>query len=145
MIGTLRWNLILATLGLLLTFLFSATQNPWLTTLIRSLYCFAILFVAAFVIRWILGTVVGLKQFHLDYANSKQEQDEAKGQHLDLVTPEDNELPMMDAQGQEGGSVDQDEAAAADFSPLNPPKLATKKVDTEDVVKAVRHLTNDEK
>jgi hypothetical protein len=145
MVGTIRWNFVLGGIGFLLTFLTSITQNLWLTTMVRSFYCFIILFAVTFVIRWILGTVVGLNQIEQSSAstNPDLQETEIRGQHLDLTTPQDDNYPVLGSD--EDDDQEQKRHNEGGFSPLQPPKLTKKeKVDPEDVVKAVRHLSEDE-
>lgn len=151
MIGTWRWNAILGLLSGLVTFVFSVSGNILLTTLLRSLYSFLIMFVLAFAFRWILGTVVGLKQYAAERAahsaaddgntHTAEPPDAGRGKNVDLRTPDEaNSLHGL-LRGQMNGQPGDEEV----FSPIKPPRLVSKeKVSTEDLVKAVRRMSEDE-
>ncbi|MGN7383505.1 MULTISPECIES: hypothetical protein [unclassified Paenibacillus] len=140
MIGTIRWNAIIGGLGAAATFISSFSNNILTTTLLRTLYSFVILFALVFVFRWVLGTVMGGTNPERDSADSQPE-DSVRGQRIDFTTPDEpsglSGEPVPSAQDDR----EQDETG---FSPLNPPKLATRnKVDSEEMVKALRHLSED--
>lgn len=113
MIGTIKWNVIVGAIGLLLTMVFSLNHNVFMTSVIRGAYVFAVLFIITFFMRWFLFYIVN----HVETVSEAQ-----KGAHIDLSTPE------QDVQQQ--------------FSPLNPPTYETKE-DIEEVVKVVRHMSED--
>lgn len=128
MIGSLRWNIIAGTIGFILTILLSINHNVFLTSVIRGAYTFATLFVFTFIVRWFMYYIVNIKQGEArsqasqTSSTSQTSEDEAqKGTHIDLSTPE------------------QDVSA---FSPLNPPQYETKQ-NVEDVVKVIRHMSED--
>lgn len=78
MIGTLRWNFAVAGVGALLTLALSWPKNSWLTALLDACQAFAVLFLLGFAVRWLLGTVFGLK-----------EKPPGKGAVIDFTTPDD--------------------------------------------------------
>lgn len=131
MIGRLNWNVYIAVCGMVLTFLFSMHNNLLVTSLLRSIYVFVFLFLMGFALRFLLGTVVGLKA--LEELPAYKE-DEGKGGHVDLSTPEEGGAPV-----QHGTRGIPDEDA---FKPLNW-NGEKEEADPEKVVRALRHL-NDE-
>lgn len=120
MIGTIRWNIIVATVGLILTVLLSLNHNVLLTSVIRGAYTFAALFMITFFVRWFIHVIFNMKRAE---AASQQSDDAQKGVHIDLSTPEE-----QDEQQQ--------------FTPLDPPTYETKE-DIEEVVKVIRHMSED--
>lgn len=133
----LRYHFYFALAGLLLTFLISVGDNPLNTTILRSLYCFAAFLVLSFAARWLFGKLLTVSPEPHEVpgttAASSQPQDD-KGQHVDLVTPED---------GEQNGSLQNsgDDIPPADFKPLQLPKLATTdNLDPDELAKALRHL-----
>lgn len=78
MIGTIRWNFTVAGVAALLTLVLSWPNNRWWTALFDAFQAFVVLFAAVFAVRWLLGTVFGLKEKPL-----------AKGTVIDFTTPED--------------------------------------------------------
>ncbi|GIO29977.1 MULTISPECIES: hypothetical protein [Paenibacillus] len=132
--GNLRFNLVFGVFGFVLTLLFSLTNNLFMTSVIRGLVSFAIWFALAFLLRW-AWTVVSTPPAEAELHDG-QRGDQETGTRLDLTTPDEsdelNELlkPKSDL------PLEKD----AGFTPLNPPKLVSKK-DPEELAKAVRHLT----
>ncbi|PYI50391.1 hypothetical protein [Paenibacillus flagellatus] len=136
MIGTVRWNIVLGASGFILTFLLSIGNNFFLRTLLNSLYSFLILFAVAYALRWILGTLVGLKPVapETDAAPA-----EALGRTVDAVTPE-NEDQLNDLLKEQLNRPDPD----ATFAPLEPKKLASiPDASGEELARAVRRLTEE--
>jgi hypothetical protein len=128
MIGSILWNLALGVFGFILSFILSISNNIFTTALKNGLYSGIILFLVAFIFRWlfgilILGTTV---ETHL-------------GNKLDLITPdESDEIHQLLRKENEK------ETEQTDFIPLNPPKLVSKRVlDPEEMVKALRHMSED--
>ncbi|MEK8130207.1 hypothetical protein WMW72_20075 [Paenibacillus filicis] len=123
MIGSIKWNFIVGGLAFVITFALSAGNNIWLTTLLRSCYSFAILFVVIFACRWLLGTFAGLG--HAGQSESEEEGDPGKGTTFDAVTPPDQDAELHQMLK---NRIDEAAPAAQDalFAPLNPPKLSTK-------------------
>src|SRR5690606_20811430 len=139
MIGTVRWNFILAFTGFLLTFILSAGDNFLVRALINSFYSFIILFMIGFAARWLLGTAAGLKT-----ANSVEQGDsfdvipdveDPRGAAFDAATPEDGSLNEM-IKEQLGAEQ------TSEFVPLTPRKLASAPhEDGEQLAQALRRLT----
>jgi hypothetical protein len=128
MIGSIRWNIALGVFGFLLTFIFSVTKNVFSTSFIHSLYSGIILFLVAFIFRWFFGTVFNETPTETHVGNK-----------LDLITPdESDEIHQLMRNDNETDSEQ------SDFTPLNPPKLVSKRnLDPEELVKAIRHMSED--
>lgn len=109
----------------------SLGRNEWITSLKRGIYGFIIVFVCMFAIRFLLGTVAGLKQ--MDQAAA------SVGNTINLVTPPDDPL-MPGLQHAEGQTeLNQDE-----FIPLKPQKLISKEnVDPQLMAESVRHMSEE--
>jgi len=139
MIGNLKWNIIISLIGMMMTTLFSLSTNMFLTSFIRGFYCFVVLFIVSFFVRWFLGVVMGLNQMDLKDDSSIDNEEQFKGSHVDISTPVEDGFKDDNLQyDNESSSLN------ADFSPLSPPKLASKdKMDAEELVKAIRHLSED--
>ncbi|MFC5448364.1 hypothetical protein [Paenibacillus aestuarii] len=142
MFGTIRINFIVAALAAVLTFALSISNNLLLTTCLRSLYSFIILFVLSFVFRWVVGFMI-----HLDNANPKHVNEEpaqpAVGQTLDLTTP-DEDAETRELLKANMNAVPSSPANDTQFSPLNPPKLVSKNnLDPEQLAGALRRLSED--
>ncbi|MBP1991313.1 hypothetical protein [Paenibacillus eucommiae] len=143
MVGTLKINWIAASLAGLITFSLSIGNNVFLTTCLRSLYSFIILFILTFGFRFLLGILttangLNLNEEHLNEAESHL------GSQLDLATPDDDDATRqmlkknLDSPGQSSGAEDMP------FSPLNPPKLVTKNnLDPEQLAGALRRMSED--
>lgn len=135
MIGTIRWNLVVASAAMIITFLFSIANNVFNTSLFRSFYSFAILFLLIFLVRWLLGTVANLKTLFQQTGEYTSTQEEHLGQHINISTPEEIES-IQEMMKEHGGTQP--------FSPLEPPRLVSKeKLDPEELAKALRHLSED--
>jgi hypothetical protein len=141
MLGTIRWNFIVGGLSSLITFLFSIANNIWLTTLLRSIYSFLILFALVFMFRWVLGTVVGLNKLASTDPHLQDSADEHKGTALDMSTPDEEAALHQMLKG----SLDPDAAGVdASFAPLQPPKLSSNaNLDAEEMAQALRSLTEE--
>jgi hypothetical protein len=147
MIGTIRINFIVSMVAGIFTFLLSVGNNLFLTTCLRSLYSFMILFILTYAFRFLLAVFGGLDFFTpLASEQSESDSDESHlGSQLDLATPDDDEATRqmlrnnMDNSGQ---TLDDD----LPFSPLTPPKLITKNnldLDPEQLAGALRRMSED--
>lgn len=138
MAGTIRWNFVVGAVSFVLTFLLSLGSNVLLTTLLRSLYSFAILFAVTFGFRFIMGLLLssggpGANETAAAAAESPAP-NENLGRHLDLTTPDETAHQTADG-------ADREEA---EFSPLLPTKLVTRKQpDTEQSVRALRQMSEE--
>ncbi|PZE22429.1 hypothetical protein [Paenibacillus xerothermodurans] len=141
MMGTIRWNLIIGSISFLLTFLISLGNNIWLTTLLRSLYSFLLMFVLVFLFRWVLGTIAGLHKLGSVDVPAAETDDDHIGNALDMSTPDEQEaLHAMLKQT----NTPNEGAANAGFKPLTPPKLSSSTtVDTAEMAQAVRRMTEE--
>jgi hypothetical protein len=137
MIGSIRWNFIVAAVSFSITFITSSLNNIWSTTLIRSCYSFLLLFVIVFLFRWVLGTFAGLDKI----AEVDSMQDENKGNALDLSTPDEEESLNQMLKESMGPNTHEGEPR---FAPLKPPKLTSKaNIETGDMVQALRHMSEE--
>jgi hypothetical protein len=145
MIGTIRINWIVSLVAGILTFLLSVANNLFLTTCLRSLYSFVILFILTYAFRFLLAVFGGADFFTpLGSEPSESESDEGHlGSQLDLATPDDDEATrqmLRNNLDNPGQSLDDD----LPFSPLTPPKLITKNnLDPEQLAGALRRLSED--
>ncbi|BFH63842.1 MULTISPECIES: hypothetical protein [Paenibacillus] len=131
--GNLLFNLVFGIIGFIFTLLFSLTNNLFMTSVIRGLISFAAWFLLAFLLRWAWASI------STPAAGAALEGGEEAGEtgtRFDVTTPdESDELNELLKQKPEQSSGSEDA-----FTPLNPPKLVTKK-DPEELAQAVRHLT----
>lgn len=136
-IGSIKWNLIVASMVGVLTFVFSFVNNLFLGSLLRSLVAFLLFFSLMFLFRFLAGKVIGRE-------NRNMFASEDKGQHIDLVTPEES----AQRQGQEGGKKGE-QLPSADFSQFTPsdfPHIARDgkdHIDPEEVARALRVFSNE--
>ncbi|TXK81951.1 hypothetical protein [Paenibacillus sp. N3.4] len=143
MIGTIRINVIVAALAGLLTFGLSIGNNLFLSTCLKSIYSFAIMFILTFGFRWVLGVMLGAERAagHSSFDNPIA--DAAVGQSLDLVTPDEDAETRELLKGNLSTSASLP-STNAQFSPLNPPKLVTKSnLDPEQLAGALRRMSED--
>ncbi len=140
MIGTIRWNIVFGLIAMTFTFLISVSHNVLWTSLIGSVYSFLIAFIIGFFFRWVLGTVVGMKDIQLDDHSNLEDALMDKGNNLDMTTPGEEEALNLIIKDHLAPHKDGDD----EFMPLNPPKLITKeKIDPEDLAKVLRHLSEE--
>jgi predicted PurR-regulated permease PerM len=133
MVGTIWWNVIAGFLSFVSTFLMSARDNLLVTSLLKGTYSFAIIFALMFVVRFVFGLVLHQSQQSTQLPEKTNESAEQTGlgQHLDLITPND--------------SSDNNTFKPMSFTPHAPKfdKMKVEEMDTEALVRAVRHLTGD--
>jgi hypothetical protein len=138
MIGTVRWNLVLGVIGFGLTFLLSVGANFFTATLLHSFYGFIIMFGVGFAVRWVLGTLAGLKEFQVIADNSKTP-DEGIGANVDSVTPGDHdELGQLLKDNRNGT-----DSSIEEFTLLKPKKLASIPAEPEELAQALRRLSEE--
>jgi energy-coupling factor transporter transmembrane protein EcfT len=128
MIGSIRWNFALGIFGFFFSFILSIINNIFTTALINGLYSGIILFIVAFIVRWFFGAVfqTAAAENHI-------------GNKFDLITPDESDEIHQLLRNENDKEIEQ-----SDFVPLNPPKLASKSnVDPEEMVKALRHMSED--
>ncbi|MBP1961085.1 hypothetical protein [Paenibacillus aceris] len=143
MIGTIRINVIVAGLACIFTFGLSIGNNLFLTSCLKSIYSFLILFVLTFGFRWVLGLMIGAEHAAARTQHENMASDSSVGQTLDMMTPvedeETRELLKINL-----GNNNAAAAAEMQFSPLNPPKLVTKNnLDPEQLAGALRRMSED--
>src|SRR5690606_39242541 len=114
--------------GMAVTFLANVGSNVLQTSLLRSAYAFGCLFMLAFLLRYLLGTMAGLGQ-----TAGEAEDDGHKGMHVDLSTPDEHAAALATAEP---------EAEQAGFVPMQPPSVP-KPENAQDIAKVIRHLTNE--
>ncbi|WP_282941843.1 hypothetical protein [Paenibacillus sp. RC67] len=141
MIGTIRWNFIIGLISLVITFISSISTNIWMTSLLRSIYSFFIVFILVFLFRWVLGTIGGLNQLNTDSKKTSVD-DESKGTAFDAQTPDDDasiHQMLKDTLDPKAPAMD------SGFAPLNPPKLSSKTNSMEpgEMAQAVRRMTEE--
>jgi hypothetical protein len=143
MIGTMRINFIVAALSCVCTFILSVGNNLFLTTCLKSLYSFIILFILTFGFRWVFGVFAGSNIFSEQNDTQLATDDAHVGSQLDLATPDDDEATrqMLKNNLDNPGTTKPNEMS---FSPLNPPKLVTKdNLDPEQLAGALRRMSED--
>ncbi|WP_127580658.1 hypothetical protein [Paenibacillus koleovorans] len=139
MIGTVRWNLALGVLGFGLTFLLSVGDNYFTTTLLHSSYGFIIMFGVGFAVRWVLGTLAGLKELQHEEGNEAVEE-AGKGNSVYSVTPNDEaELNELLKNGMNGASA----PSPDEFTLLKPKRLTTAPGEPEEMAQALRRFTEE--
>lgn len=62
MAGTVVINLLMALIGFILAYIFSITNNGFLTTMIRGIIAFVIFFLIAYIFRAVLAYVLKNKE-----------------------------------------------------------------------------------
>lgn len=137
MAGNLKWNLVTGLIGFGGTLALSMPHNILKTAFIQSLYSFIFLFLITFLARWLLGLIAQSAHTPESAAEAVtrelEREEETRGTRIDLATPDDQAAILPHAEVDTG------------FTPLNPPKLSTDLGEqrTEDVVKAIRHMTDE--
>lgn len=132
--GKLRFILIAGIVGFVFTFVLSIRNNLWMTSMYRALLAFVIWALLAFLLNWVIATMIGSRDAGSD--DIERQQSDNRGNMLDLSTP-DEDRELMDLIQSESSRKE-----SGDFVPLNPPKLVSTK-DPEELAKAVRHLTEE--
>lgn len=140
MIGTIRINVIVASLACLFTFALSISNNLFLSSLIKSGYSFLMLFVVTFGFRWVLGLLIGNVP-SLENASPANDSSSV-GNNLDLITSPDEDEETRELMKSNLGN--NNASLSNDFSPLKPPKLVTKNnLDAEQLAGALRRMSED--
>ncbi|WEK56167.1 MAG: hypothetical protein P0Y55_09000 [Candidatus Cohnella colombiensis] len=137
MIGATRLKVGFGAICAFITFIFSLSNNPFGTTLLRTIYAWVAFTVIAFVVSHLLTLL-------LNPTSTKQTtnvSDEERGTVLDLVTPdESNELSDL----MKERWADSKEEQPVDFQPLQPKRLVSlDNPNPEDVVQTIRRLTDE--
>lgn len=141
MIGTIRINVIVAGLACICTFGLSIGNNIFLTSCLKSVLSFFILFILTFGFRWVLGLLIGAEHAAARTQHENMASESSVGQTLDLTTPDEDEETRELLKTNLGNN---NAAAEMQFSPLNPPKLVTKNnLDPEQLAGALRRMSED--
>lgn len=138
MLGSIRWNLVLAGSGMLLTFWSSLGNNGFAVSSLRSMYAFIAFFVLGYLIRFILRAIVGTTPAD----GPGLPADPGVGGQVDLSTPEAGEdlNELLKAQLEGKGHPP---AEAAGFEPFQPKKIVSaQNMDPEALANAIRHLSD---
>jgi len=142
MIGSWRLNVGFGGFGALLTFIFSLSNNPLGTTLLRSLYAFLVFAAIAFVVRIVLGQLMNPAKI----TEVNVTQDDERGTVLDLTTPDEGDSlsEMLKEQWADGNGESGKEESVKGFQPLTPKRLVSlDNPNPEEVVQAIRRLTDE--
>lgn len=134
--GNIRFSLFIGVFGFVVTILSSLVNNLWMTSLTRALIAFVVWFVLAYAGRWVWGVISSGSSKDTWHDGDSLEPHEERGTRFDLTLPADSEGgndPLKPKSKENDGDDN-------GFAPLNPPKLVSTQ-DTEQLVKAVRHLT----
>ncbi|URN93432.1 MAG: hypothetical protein NAG76_16560 [Candidatus Pristimantibacillus lignocellulolyticus] len=151
MFGTWRWNLSFGVFGFLLIMLFSLTNNPLITSLIRGTYALITFFLLAYPVRFVCGVIINPNQGKENALQEDADQS-LKGTTVNLVTPDEDEdlNEVLRAQmTQTKTSTPNDEVTdtqdlSQQFQPLKPTQLVnTDKMESEELTKVIRHLTGE--
>lgn len=143
MIGNIRINVIVASLAGLFTFALSIGNNLLMTTCLRSVYSFLILFVLTFGFRWVLGLMIGAEYAAGGSSRVNASSESSVGQALDMTTPDEDEETRQLMKANLGNN-NNSPSKEMEFSPLNPPKLVTKNnLDPEQLAGALRRMSED--
>jgi hypothetical protein len=152
MIGSYVWNLIIGGLSGLMAFALAyVNANTFVTSLVRGLISFAVMFLLTYLFRWLLALIIQDTMKEGDSAGGVP-----TGTNIDLKTPEDDVL-LTDLLGtpppQEINKSAQEpaqEGKRQTFEPFAPPRI--KRVEQSGelaasdpalAAKAVRRLTED--
>ncbi|NOV03144.1 hypothetical protein [Paenibacillus planticolens] len=143
MIGTIRINVIVAGLACIFTFGLSIGNNLFLTSCLKGVYSFLILFVLTFGFRWVLGLMIGAEHAAGGAQLGDSDSNSSVGQTLDMTTP-DEDAETRELLKANLGNTGTAPSAEMQFSPLNPPKLVTKNnLDPEQLAGALRRMSED--
>ncbi|WP_245864475.1 hypothetical protein [Paenibacillus donghaensis] len=135
MIGNLLINVLSGCIGFLFTFFVTYSNNLLMTSLTRGVFAFIVWFLLAFLLRWVLGSILQPSAPPEEAGLDQDSAADALGGQLDVRAPDEDE-ELLNLLKQKPGP---EEPAAEDFKPLQPPKLVSMK-DPEELAKAVRHL-----
>ncbi|MGF7048767.1 hypothetical protein J2T13_003275 [Paenibacillus sp. DS2015] len=134
----IRFSLLIGFVGFAVTLLSSSVNNLWMTSFTRGLLAFLIWFALGYVGRWVLGVIGSSSSKDTWHDGDSLEPHEERGTRFDLTLPADSDggIDLLKSTSEE---LDRDDNG---FTPLTPPKLVSTQ-DPEQLVKAVRHLTEE--
>jgi len=132
MLGSVRWNLTMGALGMLLAFMFSLGNNGFVVSSMRGLYAFGAFFLLAYMLRGALHIIVGSSG---TAAAPEQQEDPNVGTNVDMTT-EDEDLNQLLKSQLDGGE--------SGFKPFEPTRLvSTQNKEPEQLAEAIRHLAEE--
>ncbi|WP_139488963.1 hypothetical protein [Brevibacillus dissolubilis] len=153
MIGTWKINLWIGVAASLITFLAALFGNTFFVSLERAVSTFVIFFLGAYVIRFVLGLVTSTDGAKKSEVAEATEAPSATGQHINLVTPSDDETGTYDDRADLYDEDDHDRRQKHDqtrdddeFTPLVLPKIERQPEVTQDpadIANIIRRLTDD--
>ncbi|GAA4700928.1 hypothetical protein [Brevibacillus fulvus] len=127
MVRKIAFQLIFGMIAFIATFISALGANVFSVAFLRAFIAFIIFFLVAFPVRWLLSLITSTKPADAPQAKS--------GNHVDLVTPEDE---PESAESSQKDSVDS-------FVPLTVPKIerTATATDPATIANAVRRLTDE--
>jgi hypothetical protein len=141
MLGSVRWNLIMGAIGMLLAFIFSLGNNDFIVSILRGLYAFGAFFLLGYMLRGALHIIVGTTS--IAEVAEQLPDDPSVGTNVDMTTPvEGEDLNQLLKSQLEGipGSAQGDHL----FKPFEPTRLVpTQNKEPEELAQAIRHLTEE--
>jgi len=143
MLGSVRWNLTIGALGMLLAFLFSLGNNGFVVSSLRGLYAFAAFFMLGYMLRGALHIIVGATQVDESIV---QPADPNVGTNVDMTTPAEGEdlNELLKAQLDGGNGTGMAENGDTIFKPFEPTRLvSTQNKEPEQLAEAIRHLAEE--
>ena len=143
MLGSVRWNVTMGALGMLLAFLFSLGNNGFVVSSLRGLYAFAAFFLLGYMLRGALHLIVGATGAA---EAAERPEDPNVGTNVDLTTPAEgedlNELLKVQLEGGQGTGAA--EGGDTVFKPFEPTRLvSTQNKEPEQLAEAIRHLAEE--
>lgn len=140
MIGKLRYCWSFGFIGFLITLAISTGNNLFMTSMVRGLIAFVVWFALSYVALWMFDALKEQPNHSKDEEITDTFSEQGKGGNYDLTTPDESDELNDLLKQPPVNSVN-----INDFSPLNPPKLVktTNDKDAEELVKVVRHLTEE--
>ncbi|MFC5401961.1 hypothetical protein [Cohnella soli] len=140
------WRFILGfgAFGALLTFMFSLPNNPFGTTLARSLYAFLAFTAIAVVVGFVLPQAIRPAAPGLEKNAEPASEPAGRGTNVDVSTPDEGDsLTDLLKEQWAGGKTDSGNNGTG-FQPLQPKRLVSlDNPNPEEVVQAIRRLTDE--
>jgi hypothetical protein len=137
MYGTIGWNFIISAVSAVLAFFVSLSSNLFLTALVQSLYVFGIMFLVAFIFRFLVGLLVSINlpvDTNLDFTSPPQSPEIGGNYYAQTPNTDDFLQDILRQNYMNNGEEQQQE-----FSPLNPTRLSsTPETQADPLVEAVR-------
>ena len=111
MIGNWKWNAALGLIGMIITLLANVGSNLLLTSVLRSLYVFVLLFLFGYAFRFVLGRLIRSGKGEADEQPGTNDEP-WKGSNIDMTTPEDGFTPLVPPRVPGGETAEQPETIA---------------------------------